>query len=243
MLKRSLFLIGFISWLALVACSSGTVDPNANPLAGIGEENISSSSCSSEGISSSKQHEVYLPPDSPSSSNSSLPQPTGSEKGIVQVVVVSQDLPDKQLETFKITFTTVVTKEYVLSDNSGYAVHENGKIEVYEVEKGATASCKIDEKSYSAKFKFGLNQRVERSIKIEKFGNACEPLFEQFKNLCLLQNSNDELSGACDDEGTLEAYCAYVDQNANFDTYLSDFTSVSKSNCGDDNVHIDSFGI
>lgn len=242
MLKRSLFLIGFISWLALVACSSGTVDPNANPMAGIVEEEVSSSSNSSSGMSSSNSS-IHITPDSSQSTDPDLPQSTGSENGNVQVVVVSQDLPDKKLETFKITFTTVVTKEYVLSDMSGYAVHENGKIEVYEVEKGATASCKIDEKSYSAKFKFGLNQRVERSIKIEKFGNACEPLFEQFKNLCLLQNSNDELSGACDDEGTLEAYCAYVDQNANFDAYLSDFTSVSKSNCGDDNVHIDSFGI
>lgn len=242
MLKRSLFLIGFISWLALVACSSGTVDPNANPMAGIVEEEVSSSSNSSSGMSSSNSS-IHITPDSSQSTDPDLPQSTGSENGNVQVVVVSQDLPDKKLETFKITFTTVVTKEYVLSDKSGYAVHENGKIEVYEVEKGATASCKIDEKSYSAKFKFGLNQRVERSIKIEKFGNACEPLFEQFKNLCLLQNSNDELSGACDDEGTLEAYCAYVDQNANFDAYLSDFTNQSKFNCGDDNVHIDSFGI
>jgi hypothetical protein len=238
MLKRSLFLIGFISWLALVACSSGTVDPNANPLAGIGEENISSSSKSPEGISSSI-HQVYLPPDSPSSSNSSLPQPTGSD-GTVEVIVAR---PDSKWVAVSIEFTTVVTKEYVLSDKSGYAVYENGKIEVYEVEKGATASCKIDEKSYSSKFKFGQNQRVERSIKFEKFGSDCERLLEDFKRLCLLENSNDELSGACDEDGTLEAYCAYVDQNANFDAYLSDFTNQSKFNCGDDNVHIDSFGI
>ena len=242
MLKRSLFLIGFISWLALVACSSGTVDPNANPFAGIVEEEVSSSSNSSSGMSSSNSS-IHITPDSSQSTDPDLPQSTGSEKGNVHVVVVSQDLPDEKLETFKITFTTVATKEYVIKNDVEYTVHENGKIEVYEVEKGATASCKIDEKSYSAKFKFGLNQRVERSIKIEKFGNACEPLFEQFKNLCLLQNLNDELSGACDDEGTLEAYCAYVDSNANFDAYLSDFTNQSKSNCGDDNVHIDSFGI
>ena len=186
MLKRSLFLIGFISWLALVACSSGTVDPNANPFAGIVEEDVSSSSNSSSGMSSSNSS-IHITPDSSQSTDPKLPQSTGSEKGNVHVVVVSQDLPDEKLETFKITFTTVATKEYVIKNGVEYTVHENGKIEVYEVEKGATASCKIDEKSYSAKFKFGLNQRVERSIKIEKFGNACEPLFEQFKNLCLLQ--------------------------------------------------------
>ena len=241
MLKRSLFLIGFISWLALVACSSGTVDPNANPFAGLSEEYVSSSSSSS--VASSSNSSIHITPDSSPSSSSDLPHSTGPDKGSVQVVIVNHDLPDEKLETFTITFTTMATKEVVIKSEAEYSVHENGKIAVYEVEKGATASCNIDEKSYSAKFKFGQNQRVERSIKIEKFGSACEPLFEQFKNLCLLQNSNDELSGACDDDGTLEAYCAYVDSNANFDTYLSDFTSVSKSNCGDDNVHIDSFGI
>ena len=241
MLKRSLFLIGFISWLALVACSSGTVDPNANPFAGLSEEDVSSSSSSS--VASSSNSSIHITPDSSQSTDPDLPHSTGPEKGSVQVVIVSHDLPDEKLESFKITFTTVATKEYAISGEAEYTVHENGKIAVYEVEKGATASCKIDEKAYSAKFKFGQNQRVERSIKIEKFGSACEPLFEQFKKLCLLQNVNDELNGACDDEGTLEAYCAYEDSNANFDTYLSDFTSESKSNCGDDNVHIDSFGI
>ena len=241
MLKRSLFLIGFISWLALVACSSGTVDPNANPFAGLSEEDVSSSSSSS--VASSSNSSIHITPDSSQSSSSDLPHSTGPDKGTVQVVIVRNDSPDKELESISIEFTTEVTHKYVLSGKAEYTVQENGKIEVYAVEKGATASCNIDEKSYSAKFKFGQNQRVERSIKIEKFGSACEPLFEQFKNLCLLQNSNDELSGACDDDGTLEAYCAYVDSNANFDTYLSDFTSVSKSNCGDDNVHIDSFGI
>ena len=241
MLKRSLFLIGFISWLALVACSSGTVDPNANPFAGLSEEDVSSSSSSS--VASSSNSSIHITPDSSQSSSSDLPHSTGPDKGTVQVVIVRNDSPDKELESISIEFTTEVTHKYVLSGKAEYTVQENGKIEVYAVEKGATASCNIDEKSYSAKFKFGQNQRVERSIKIEKFGSACEPLFEQFKNLCLLQNSNDELSGACDDDGTLEAYCAYVDSNANFDAYLSDFTSVSKSNCGDDNVHIDSFGI
>lgn len=238
MLKRSLFVIGFISWLALVACSSGTVDPNANPFAGISEENISSSSNSSSDISSSSSW-IHITPESSLSSGPDLPQSTGSD-GTVEIIVAQ---PDSKLESVSIEFTTVVTKEYVLSGKAEYTVQENGKIEVYAVEKGATASCKIDEKSYTAKFKLGQNQRVERSIKIEKFGSACEPLFEQFKKLCLLQNINDELNGACDDEGTLEAYCAYEDSNANFDAYLSDFTSDSKSNCGDDNVHIDSFGI
>ena len=242
MLKRSLFVIGFISWLALVACSSGTVDPNANPFAGVVEEESSSSSDSLNNNSSSSSW-IHITPDSSQSSGSSLPQSGDKVSEGVQIVIVHDDSPETELVKVSIVFSTVATKEYAISGDAEYTVREKGKIEVYEVEKGATASCKIDEKSYSAKFKLGQNQRVERSIKIEKFGSACEPLFEQFKKLCLLQNINDELNGACDDEGTLEAYCAYEDSNANFDAYLSDFTSDSKSNCGDDNVHIDSFGI
>ena len=40
MLKKCFYLIGFVSWLALVACSSGTVDPNANPFADAGLRNM-----------------------------------------------------------------------------------------------------------------------------------------------------------------------------------------------------------
>jgi hypothetical protein len=114
---------------------------------------------------------------------------------------------------------------------------------VYSEEKGASASCEIDEKNYSSQFKIGQNNRLERSIKLDKFGSGCDELFEQFKKLCLLQSVNDELSGACDDNGTLEAYCAYVDETAVFDTLLDEFTMESKTNCGDNSVQIDSFGI
>ena len=36
---------------------------------------------------------------------------------------------------------------------------------------------------------------------------------------------------------------AYVDENAEFDKYLADFSTESKSNCGEEGFHIDSFGI
>ena len=95
MLKRSLFLIGFISWLALVACSSGTVDPNANPFAGGVAEEISSSSSSSEASSSNSS--IHITPDSSQSSGSSLPQSGDKVTEGVQIVVVRDDSPETEL--------------------------------------------------------------------------------------------------------------------------------------------------
>ena len=132
---------------------------------------------------------------------------------------------------------------YTIVEKTGIAENNGGKIDVYTEEKGASASCKIDEKNYSSQFKIGQKNRVERSIKLENFGSGCDALFENFKKLCLLQDANDQLSGACDDSGTLEAYCAYFDETAVFDTLLENFTNESKVNCGDNSVHIDSFGL
>ncbi|SIO27951.1 hypothetical protein [Fibrobacter sp. UWB11] len=231
MLKKSFYIIGFISWLALVACSSGTVDPNANPMAGISEEQNSSSNSSSSSVW------INFPPES-SLSSSSVTQHVSGNAHATYIVVVKEELT----VSVNIDFASNATKEYVIdATTKGYDKKTEGKIEVYEVEKGAAVSCSVDEKSYSAKFKFGLDNRIERIVKVEKFGQGCEAIFEQFKDLCLLQNVNDQLSGACDDDGSLEAYCAYTDEQADYDAYLSNFTVESKTNCGDDGVHIDSF--
>lgn len=226
---KNLYLITF-SLLAFVACSgdnyaTGTVDPNANPQ--IAENDGSSSSSvagnpnSKGNLSSSSASEVFL-------------VRTESHKAISV----------KEEEMVYVSFDHKASATYTIIERTeGAAVVNKGEIAVYSEEKGASASCEIDEKNYSSQFKIGQNNRVERSIKLEKFGSGCDELFEQFKKLCLLQSVNDELSGACDDNGTLEAYCAYVDETAVFDTLLDNFTTESKTNCGDNSVHIDSFGI
>lgn len=226
---KNLYLITF-SLLAFVACSgdnyaTGTVDPNANPQ--IAENDGSSSSSvagnpnSKGNLSSSSASEVFL-------------VRTESHKAISV----------KEEEMVYVSFDHKASATYTIIERTeGAAVVNKGEIVVYSEEKGASASCEIDEKNYSSQFKMGQNNRVERSIKLEKFGSGCDELFEQFKKLCLLQSVNDELSGACDDNGTLEAYCAYVDETAVFDTLLEDFSAESTTNCGDNSVHIDSFGI
>lgn len=226
---KNLYLIT-LSLLAFVACSgdnyaTGTVDPNAGPQ--IAENDRSSSSSvtgepdSKGDLSSSSVREVFL-------------VRTECHKAISV----------KEEEMVYVSFDHKASAIYTIIERTeGAAVVNKGEIEVYSEEKGASASCKIDEKNYSTQFKIGQNNRVERSLKLENFGSGCDEIFEQFKNLCLLQNANDELSGACDDNGTLEAYCAYVDESAVFDTLLEDFSAESTTNCGDNSVHIDSFGI
>ena len=203
---------------------SGTVDPNANPFAYTDE---SSSSISSSGYSRSDDN-IYI--NNP------------ANDGVFVVKQGVQVLEKEKLYT--VTFEKEATTKYTIVEVTvGVDRQSEGTIAVYSEEKGASASCEIDEKNYSSQFKIGQNNRAERSIKLDKFGSGCDELFEQFKKLCLLQSVNDELSGACDDNGTLEAYCAYVDETAVFDTLLDEFTMESKTNCGDNSVQIDSFGI
>ena len=223
---KNLYLITF-SLLAIVACSgdnyaTGTVDPNAGPQ--ISENNIFSSSS------------VIAMPDSIGESSSS------SSDGEIFIVRYKSVIV-KDEEVLSVTFENVASVSYTIVEVVESDGKNKGQIDVYSEEKGASAFCKIDEKNYSSQFKIGPNNRVERSIKLENFGSGCDEIFEQFKNLCLLQNANDELSGACDESGTLEAYCAYFDESAVFDTLLEDFSAESTTNCGDNSVHIDSFGI
>lgn len=224
---KNLYLI-VLPLLVLVACSSdnyatGTVDPNAGPGIAQGDK-VSSSS-------------VY---DS-SDSNSSL----GSSSSVGEIFVVKyKSVVNKDEEMLSVSFECGISATYTIVEVTKGNVEKNkGQIDVYSEEKGASASCEIGEKKYLSQFKLGRNNRMERSIKLENFGSGCDGLFEQFKNLCLLQNASDEFSGACDESGTLEAYCAYFDESAVFDTLLDDFTDESKVNCGESSVHIDSFGI
>ena len=223
---KNLYLI-VLPLLVLAACSNdnyatGTVDPNAGP--GIAENDVSSSSSDTGAsdpnsviISSSSDGEIFI--------------------------VRYKSVIVKDEEVLSVTFENVASVSYTIVEVVESDGKNKGQIDVYSEEKGASASCEIDEKKYSTQFKIGQNNRVERSLKLENFGSGCDEIFEQFKNLCLLQNANDEFSGACDESGTLEAYCAYFDESAVFDTLLDDFTEQSKTNCGDNNVHIDSFGI
>ena len=219
MLKKCFYFIGFISWLALVACSSGTVDPNANPFAET-EKGVSSECSSSSGYITIEEPEIS---GGTESSNSTGGDPLS--KGV------------------KIVFDTKVTEVVTIETQKGnVSGQSDGQILVYRTENGAAASCAVNAKSYSTKFKLGPGNRVERSIVLNKFGAECEVVFENFKSLCLIKTAEDLLVGSCDDKGNLDAYCAYTEGNAAFDSVLDEFTLESKSDCSE-SVSIKSFGL
>jgi len=222
MLKKSVYIIGLFSLLAMVACSSGTVDPNANPLA---YANESSSSIVVQSISSSSMV----------SNNSS---------GSKELMIVSDTLCLVEKNGLKVTisFDSEATRTYVVSEYVGYdkspkngegITENNGFVAVYEKEKGATATYEKDEKKYMAKFKYGLDKRIEKSMEIKNYGSACDSLFKSFEESCKLVKSNIQPAVACDKDGSIEVYCSYVDENADFDTLLDEFTLEVEKNCGE----------
>ena len=196
MLNKIVYLIGCFSWLALVACSSGTIDPNANPFA-------------------------YADQSSSSFSSSSDPESTGTKDELGDSVIYFTSKVSQTIEitvvTYKGNSTSVVTK---------------GHIAVYDEEKGASAVCGDSRKSYSAKFKLGQNHRIEKTLELKNYGvAACDSLYKVFSSLCKTASLNDQLSGACDENGELELYCAYSNENSDFENLLNDFTSESESVC------------
>ncbi len=111
------------------------------------------------------------------------------------------------------------------TDSSGFIVFKTQAkstieslivISVYEREQGAMASCGDDEKSYNAKARLGLDNKVEKSVSLKNYGSDCENVLEEFKYSCSLKNKSDTLIGACDEAGNLEAYCSYSDDELNF---------------------------
>ena len=228
MLKKSVYIIGLFSLLAMVACSSGTVDPNANPLAYADE---SSSSIVVQSISSSSMRELSISSSSINSSSSNVQKQTSF------IIMDSLYVVEKNDYGCAISFDSEVTITYIVSGNSpksGEGISENnGFVAVYEKEKGATATYEKDGKKYLAKFKYGQDKRIEKSMEIKNYGSACDSLFKSFEESCNLVKSNIEPAAACDKDGSVEVYCSYVDENADFDTLLDEFTSEVEKNCGE----------
>ena len=223
MLKKFFYFVGFLSGLALLACSSGTVDPNANPLAYTPESSssmvVQSISCSSINSSDSK-----------------------GQKEVSIVIMDSMYVVVKNDYKVTISFDSEATRTYVVTEYSGSdkgpkngeeMSEKNGIVAVYENEKGATATYEKDGKKYLAKFKYGQDKRIEKSIEIKNYGSDCDSLFKSFEESCKLVKSNIEPAAACDNDGSVDVYCSYVDENADFDTLLDEFTSEVEKNCGE----------
>ena len=235
MLKKSAYIIGLFSLLAVVACSSGTVDPNANPMANVDE---SSSSMSKQSISSSS---ILNSLDLTDKIVEEWPKSAYIVKDEVTLIVVSVD-GHHHTDTLHslIEFSTEVTQQYgVAVGNKNYVkVSNDGQVAVYGKEQGATATCDNNENKYLAKFKLGQNNRIEKTIELKNYGSACDSLFIFFEESCKLAKSKEGIVGACDKDGNLDAYCSYVDESADFDTLLKEFTEEVEKICEEGHCQI-----
>lgn len=235
MLKKSAYIIGFFSLLAVVACSSGTVDPNANPMANVDE---SSSSMSEQSISSSS---IFNSLDSTDKIVEEWLKSAYIVKDEVTLIVVSVDgkASVDSLHSL-IEFSTEATQQYgiAVGNKNGVKVSSDGQVVVYGKEQGATATCDNSENTYFARFKFGQNNRIEKTIELKNYGSACDSLFISFEESCKLAKSKEGIVGACDKDGNLEAYCSYVDESADFDMLLREFTEEVEKICGEGHCQI-----
>jgi len=239
MLKKSVYIIGLFSLLAMVACSSGTVDPNANPLAyanesssSMGEQSISSSSMSSSLDTTNKNLE-------------SSPNTVHIIKDDTVFVVVNTDAGiavHLDIDTLypRLEFSTEATHQYsiAIGNKKGVMDSNDGQVAVYEKEQGATAICDNNENKHFAKFKLGQNNHIEKTIELKNYGSACDSILVSFEESCKFAKSKEGIVGACDKDGNLEAYCSYVDESADFDTLLREFTEEVKKICEEGHCQI-----
>lgn len=236
MLKKSVYIIGLFSLLAVIACSSGTVDPNANPLAYAYE---SSSSMSEQSISSSS---IFNSLDLIDKIVEESPKSAYIVKDEVTLIVVSVDgkASVDSLHSL-IEFSTEATQQYgvAVGEKNGVVKSTNdAQVAVYGEEQGATATCDNSENTYFAKFKLGQNNLIEKMIELKNYGSACDSLFISFEESCKLAKSKEGIVGACDKDGNLEAYCSYVDESADFDMLLRKFTEEVEKICGEGHCQI-----
>ena len=103
------------------------------------------------------------------------------------------------------------------------------QINAYSAEKGVMITCEEDQRFYDARVKVGDDNRVEKSLSLHKFGNDCDSIFNVFKKAC--GPDSEQLTGACDKDGNLEAYCSYADNKADYIDLLNELWQQSNNQC------------
>lgn len=115
-----------------------------------------------------------------------------------------------------------------LSKPSSTVNLENGSLDVYDSENGASGLCIADGKSYAAKIQVQKGEKLEvrTSLEVKNYGDDCESLFKDFKNGCDSRNGGfKEISKDCK-TGKFSVWCAYNGEksdsfNSVFDEFLN----------------------
>lgn len=100
-----------------------------------------------------------------------------------------------------IEFTTKPTQVMALT---------HGEASVYGEEFGAEAQCSAAYRSYLARFNVDYAHMFVKSMKISGFDDACDSIYDKFKNSCasgIIVDSERHPEGACNNGGTFKAFC------------------------------------
>lgn len=130
-----------------------------------------------------------------------------------------------------------------------------GEVTVYGKENGAQASCSAgknaNKKQYEAKISITSEFTMERTLLLRNFGNACDSLYDAFKESCPSEFMLVAADASCNNEkGNLKVFC-YASKSASgmicdmagkcslandtasldFDAIVDDFTKESNDIC------------
>ena len=121
-----------------------------------------------------------------------------------------------------------------LSKPSSTVNLENGSLDVYDSENGASGQCIADGKSYAAKIQVQKGEKLEvrTSLEVKNYGDDCESLFKDFKNGCDSRNGGfKEISKDCK-TGKFSVWCAYNGENSDsFNSVFDEFLNKVGETC------------
>ena len=111
---------------------------------------------------------------------------------------------------------------------------ENGSLDVYDSENGASGRCIADGKSYAAKIQVQKGEKLEvrTSLEVENYGSGCDSLFKVFKNGCDSRKGDfKEIANDCS-AGKFSVWCAYNGEKSDsFSSILDEFSNNIGESC------------
>ena len=123
-----------------------------------------------------------------------------SSSSIASSSSVETNLSSSYLTSYSIDFTTSPTRVMALT---------RGEVSVYDEEYGAEASCSAYNRGFMARFSVAHAHIFEKTIRLSNFGSACDSIYDAFKKSCASGIVSVAPDAACDERGTLKAFCYF----------------------------------
>lgn len=121
-----------------------------------------------------------------------------------------------------------------LSKPSSTVNLENGSLDVYDSENGASGQCIADGKSYAAKIQVQKGEKLEvrTSLEVKNYGDDCDSLFRDFKNRCESKNGDFKAIAENCKIGKFSVWCAYNGEKSDsFNSVFDEFSNKVGETC------------